>query len=249
MKHILIIACVLYFTFDTIAQKHGAVKQFRLKNHVKIDMIYIAPGKFMMGSPASELERNPNREQQHQVTLTRGFWIAKNETSQLVWKQITGKNPSKIKNELHPVEQVSWNQVIAFIQKINKAGAKFRLPTEAEWEYACRAGTTSAYSGERDQVTWHRLNAGGTTHPIGSKKPNAWGVYNMHGNVSELCQDWFEEDISQDSTDPSGPVTGERKVERGGQYTGRLRHTRSADRSSGLPSGSAFFVGFRLVHD
>jgi len=222
---------------------------FALAKNVEIEMIWIAPGSFLMGSPDNELERNEAKEKQHSVTLTKGFWMAKTETSQRVWQSVMKDNPSKIQGDDLPVEQVSWNRAQEFIEKINRGGARFRLPHEAEWEYACRAGTTTAYAGSRDQMTWHSGNSNRTTHSVGSKMANAWGLFNMHGNVSEMCLDWFQEDISEFTIDPKGPATGQRKVERGGQYTGRIRHTRSADRSSNVPDGSAFFVGFRLVHD
>ena len=212
-------------------------------------MVYVTPGSFLMGSPEKELERNAMREQQHEVTISQGYWMATFETSQKVWQKIMKYNPSKIKNEQHPVESVSWNEVQEFISKANKNDGKFRLPYEAEWEYACRAGTTTSYAGHRDLMTWHRGNASATTHPVDSKKSNAWGLHNMHGNVGEWCQDWFTEDISKYNLDPKGPVEGDRKIQRGGQYTGRVRHTRSADRSSSQPSTASFFAGFRLVHD
>lgn len=230
-------------------QGHCETRLFKIAKNVQIEMIWIEPGSFMMGSPDEELERNPEREKQHLVKLTKGFWIAKTETTQEVWQAIMKDNPSRIQGADLPVEQVSWNRSQDFIKKINKKGAQFRLPYEAEWENACRAGSTTAYAGSRDLMSWHSGNSNRTTHPVGSRKANVWGLFNMHGNVSEMCMDWFQDDISDFTLDPKGPTVGERKVERGGQYTGRIRHTRSADRSSGDPNGSAFFVGFRLVHE
>jgi formylglycine-generating enzyme required for sulfatase activity len=248
MKALISILTLLLF-IHLGAQTHGETKSFALKKGVTIEMVWIEPGQFLMGSPENELERNAEREKQHSVTLTKGFWIAKTEITQKVWYAIMENNPSKIQHPDHPVEQVSWNVIQEFIEKIDQNGASFRLPYEAEWEYACRAGTTTAYAGNRDDMTWHSGNSNRTTHPVGTKKPNAWGLYNMHGNVSERCQDWYTDDISKYNIDPKGPASGERKVSRGGQYTGRIRHTRSADRSGGLPDQGAFFVGFRLVHD
>ncbi|MEP1095556.1 MAG: formylglycine-generating enzyme family protein [Cyclobacteriaceae bacterium] len=248
MKCKMILLAVLS-TMSLYAQQHGDAKIFAISKNVEIEMIWIEPGSFLMGSPDNELERNATREKQHAVTLTKGFWIAKTETSQKTWESVMKDNPSKIQGSDLPVEQVSWNRAQEFIRKINKNGARFRLPYEAEWEYACRAGSTTAYAGRRDQMTWHSGNSNRTTHAVGSKTANAWGLFNMHGNVSEMCLDWFQEDISELTIDSKGPATGERRVERGGQYTGRIRHTRSADRSSNVPDGSSFFVGFRLVHD
>ncbi|MEO9967938.1 MAG: formylglycine-generating enzyme family protein [Reichenbachiella sp.] len=231
------------------AQSLGEVRKFDLGDDLTIDMIWVNPGEYLMGSPTSEPERNALNEQQHNVTLSKGFWIAKTEVTQQQWEAVMGNNPSKIIAANHPVEQVSWNEALKFISKINTNGASFRLPYEAEWEYACRAGTSTAHAGVRDQMTWHFGNSGRSTHPVGTKIPNAWGLHDMHGNVSEMCMDWYKDDISNDNLDPKGPASGTRKVERGGQYTGRIRHTRSADRSSGEPAKNAFFVGFRLVHD
>lgn len=249
MKRLLFSTFFLVLTINGYSQKEGDLQKFKLNKNISIDMVYIPSGKFMMGSPENELERNPAREKQHLVTLTKGYWMATTETTQEVWKKIMGENPSKIINPLHPVEQVSWDEVQIFLNVINKSGSKFRLPYEAEWEYACRAGTTTSYAGKRDQMTWHSGNSYRTSHPVATKKANQWGLYDMHGNVSEMCQDWFHEDISADAIDPKGPSSGEKKVERGGQYTGRIRHTRSADRSRDIPSESTFYVGFRLVHE
>ncbi|WP_422362166.1 formylglycine-generating enzyme family protein [Reichenbachiella sp.] len=231
------------------AQTHGESKKFEINDTYSIEMVWIAAGQFLMGSPESESERNPSREKQHQVTLTKGFWIAKTETTQAVWESVMGDNPGKIKSPNHPIESVSWDDTQKFIKKLNKQGAQFRLPYEAEWEYACRAGSTGAYAGDRDVMTWHSGNSGRTTHPVASKEPNAWGLYDMHGHILEMCQDWFTEDVSTYNFDPKGPKNGTRRVQRGGQYTGRIRHSRSADRQSGFPNQNAFFVGFRLVHD
>jgi len=231
------------------AQSHGEGKTFQLNETTAIDMIWMAPGTFIMGSPDSEPERNAILEKQHKVTLTKGFWIATTETTQTAWESVMGYNPSKIKGAQHPVESISWEDAQKFIKKLNNGGAKFRLPYEAEWEYACRAGSSDPYAGNRDEMTWHSGNSNRTTHPVASKAPNAWGLYDMHGHILEMCEDWFTEDISQFSIDPKGPKKGIKRVERGGQYTGRIRHSRSADRQCGFPHQNAFFVGFRLVHD
>lgn len=244
-----IITLIFSCTFTLRSQSHGESKIFHLKEGQSIEMVWLAPGEFMMGSPESEPERNATREKQHQVILTKGFWIAKTETAQIIWESVMGYNPSKIRGSNHPIESVSWEDAQEFIKKLNKRGAKFRLPYEAEWEYACRAGTAEAYAGDRDAMTWHSGNSGRTTHPVASKEPNAWGLYDMHGHILEMCQDWFVEDISEYTKDPKGPKKGTKRVERGGQFTGRIRHSRSADRQCGFPNQNAFFVGFRLVHD
>lgn len=247
--HLTFLLMLLALNSTCLAQQHGEIKTFQITGEYSIEMVWIGPGEFLMGSPIGEAERNADREIPHKVKLTKGFWMAKTETTQQLWKAVMGDNPSKIQGSDHPVEQVSWNRAQLFIKELNRRGAQFRLPYEAEWEYACRAGTTTPYAGNREQMTWHSGNSGRTTHPVATKSPNAWGLYDMHGNVSEMCLDWFVEDISDYSLNPHGPESGTHKVERGGQYTGRIRHTRSADRSRGLPDNSAFFVGFRLVHD
>ena len=247
-----IILALVTFTLSTsqlFAQKLGETRLFKITDDIHIEMVWIEPGQFLMGSPESEPERIPQREQQHEVKITKGFWIAKTETTQKVWQAVMNSNPSKIKGKNLPIESINWNEAQVFIKKLNQSGAKFRLPYEAEWEYACRAGTNGPYAGERDLLTWHRGNANDTVHEVGTKSPNPWGLYDMHGNILEMCQDWFTEDISLYSTDPKGPQQGTRRVQRGGQYTGRIRHSRSADRQSYYPDQGAFFVGFRLVHD
>lgn len=242
-----LILCFFFFSM-IFPQKTGDKKTVTLTDGIHIEMVFIEPGSFIMGSPDSELERNAARERQHHVKLTKGFWIAKTETTQLVWKSVLGKNPSKIVNPSHPVENVSYIDVTEFICKLNSEGFEFRLPTEAEWEYACRAGTSTPYAGIRDEMTWHRNNANGTTHPVAQKKPNPWGLYDMHGNVGEITEDYLQEYLS-DSTDPKGPQIGEYKVLRGGQYSGRVRHTRSSDRQRLTKDERLFYVGFRLAMD
>ena len=222
-------------------------KTFELSNNVKIKMIWVQPGTFMMGSPLDEEGRKADREKQHKVTITKGYWLAETEFTQEEWEKIMGNNPSRNKGEKHPVEQVSHNDIQQFLIKINVQNGKFRLPTEAEWEYACRANTTAPYAGDLEEMTWHIGNSGKVSHPIALKKPNAWGFYDMHGNILEKCSDWLQENITTMKIDPKGPKTGVYKVDRGGQFTGRTRHTRSADRQRSLPTSRDFYVGFRLA--
>ncbi|MTI39850.1 formylglycine-generating enzyme family protein [Fulvivirga lutimaris] len=224
-------------------------KEVELAEDVKITMIYVPIGNFTMGSPESELERNAEREKQHKVTITKGFWLAETEFTQAQWEKIMGNNPSLNKAWNHPVDQVSYNDVQSLLTKINKEGKSFRLPTEAEWEYACRAGSDKAYVQPIDDMVWHIGNSGGQLHPVATKKPNGWGLYDMQGNILEWCSDWFIEDNTNESTNPKGPKSGTHKVQRGGQFTGRTKHTRAADRQRGLPDDSDFYVGFRLAAD
>ena len=220
---------------------------FELSGGATIKMIWVEPGTFLMGSPVDENGRTPEREKQHEVKISKGFWLAETEFTQEQWKKVMGNNPSKHKGSNLPVEQVSYNDIEVFLTKINKEYGRFRLPTEAEWEYACRANTTDMYSGARDEMAWHRGNSNVESHPITLKQPNAWGFYDMHGNILEKCSDWFQEDNTSESVNPKGPITGGKRVERGGQFTGRIRHTRSADRQRSSPESRDFYVGFRLA--
>jgi len=232
----------------------GATKTLRLPGGATMEMIYVAPGSFTMGSPGSlgslgsEWEGGRDSDEtQHRVTLTKGFWLGKYEVTQKQWESVMGRNPSDSKGEDLPVENVSWDDCQEFIRKVNahlNCGA--RLPTEVEWEYACRAGTTGSYAGTGilDSMGWYR---GNSTHSVGQKEPNAWGFYDMHGNVWEWCNDWYDGYPSGDVTDPRGPASGSYRVLRGGGMCYDARDCRSANRSglySGTCSGN---FGFRLA--
>jgi len=199
----------------------------------------------------------------HQVTITKAFYLGKYEVTQEQWYQIMGYNPAHFKREKlgfdsrkNPVEQVSWEDLQKFINKLNEkeGGHPYRLPTEAEWEYACRAGSTGKYCfGDNGdllkQYAWYETNSGGKTHSVGQKKPNAWGLYDMHGNVWELCQDWYGTSDYQTSpkVDPKGSKSGSTRVCRGGDWHNGARFCRSANRLSNDPSFRGNGLGFRLV--
>lgn len=238
---------ILLLASTSLFGRQPKKQSFELIKGVEITMIWVEPGTFMMGSPENELERRAHLEKPHQVTITKGFWLAETEFTQENWERIMGNNPSSIKGRDFPVESVSFYDIDALLKKINKKGASFRLPTEAEWEFACRAGTQSAYPIPRDQIAWHRGNANRQLHAVAQKKPNQWGFYDMNGNLLEWCSDWFQEDNTNESVDPKGPTSGTMRVQRGGQYTGRILHSRSADRQRSLPESRDFFVGFRLA--
>lgn len=214
-----------------------------------------------MGSPANEHARE-NDELQHEVTLTRGFWLAETACTQALWQAVMGQNPSSFKGERRPVEQVSWNEVQDFIERINGAVPELeaRLPTEAEWEYACRAGTTTPFSFGED-ITPDQVNYDGNypyregkegqyrreTVEVASLPANPWGLYEMHGNVWEWCQDGYGDYPEGSVADPAGPPTGERRVLRGGSWINGGRGARSAYRNHYEPGIRIHFFGFRLA--
>jgi len=228
----------------------GICRTFNLPGGAEMEMIYCPPGEFMMGSPANE-EGQEGNETQHRVRLTKGFWLGKYPVTQRQWRSVMGGNPSYFKGDDLPVETVSWNDCQEFIKKVNAAlGCGARLPTEAEWEYACRAGTTGAYggTGNLDEMGWFCDNSGGaTTHPVGQKKPNAWGLCDMHGNVWEWCADRYGGYSTGSVSDPQGPASGGRRVLRGGGWSSDARRCRSAGRLSDYPGFRYNSIGgFRL---
>jgi len=227
----------------------------KITNSLGMEFVYIPPGTFMMGSPSSESGRD-NDEKQHRVTLTQGYYMQTTEVTQGHWRAVMGNDPSYFKNcgDDCPVEQVSWNDVQEFIQKLNrKEGTnKYRIPTEAEWECACRAGTSTAYcfgnsASDLSNYAWYNSNSGSKTHPVAQKQPNAWGLYDMHGNVWEWCYDWKGDYPSGSVSDPSGPSSGEDRVLRGGSWVNYARSCRSAYRIGDTPGFRNFDLGFRLV--
>ncbi len=201
-------------------------------------------GTFMMGSPEGEKDRDSD-EIQHKVTLSKGFWIMETEVTQKQWRTVMGSNPSYFRGNALPVEGVSWDDCQDFCQKAKSLGLPVCLPTEAQWEYACRAGTTGAYAGNLDAMAWYGSNSDDKTHPVGTKKPNAWGLYDMHGNVWEWCSDWKGECTPSNITDPVGSKSGSNCVDRGGGWCSNARLCRSAERSGGAPNYRGSGLGFR----
>ena len=228
---------------------------------VRQSMRWIGPGEFMMGSPNKEPERWAD-EILHKVILTQGYWIAETTCTQELWEAVMGSNPSRFKGKKMPVETVSWEDCKEFIGKINELipGLDVRLPTEAEWEYACRAGTeTPFWFGEN--ITTDQVNYDGNNPYNNGKKGeyrektvevyalpcNSWGLYQMHGNVYEWCEDWFGEYDTGTVIDPRGPETGEVRVLRGGGWFDDGGGTRSACRGGGGPANRDGVTGFRLA--
>ena len=225
-----------------------------VKNGITIDMVKVEAGTFMMGA-TSEMQ-NPFDDEKpvHQVTLTNDYYMGKYEVTQALWQAVMGRNPSKFKGVNLPVEQVSWKDCQKFISKLNSmTGRKFRLPTEAEWEYAARGGKRSRgyqYSGSStiSDVAWYLGNGVGiTTQPVGTKQANELGLYDMSGNVWEWCQDWHDSYVSSPQTNPTGAVSGKYRVCRGGNWFYDANACRSSTRNSGAPGDRNIFTGFRLV--
>ncbi len=246
-----------------------------LGKSTNLELALIRSGSFMMGSDKSDREKPV-----HQVTISKPFYLGKYEVTQVQWQAVMGKNPSYFPNcgVDCPVENVSWNMAQEFIKRLNARhdGNTYRLPTEAEWEYAARAGTAGDYAGNVDEIAWYANNAGdqtldadklftidpdpnayakrvinngNRTHPVGTKKPNEWGLYDMSGNVLEWCHDWADGGYygKSPSTDPKGPAIGIAKVMRGGSWGSYAANVRSAFRNLDSPDSFYGDYGFRIV--
>jgi len=254
MKRILGIVTVLGLVgaLTVVAQdvKPGKVEVIDLGKDVKLEMVLIPAGKFKMGSPESEKGQDIH-EPQHEVTLTKPYFMGKYEVTQEQWFEIMGENPNREKGRKLPVTDVSWNECQDFIKKLNKkTDGGYRLPTEAEWEYSCRAGTTTNYS-FGDKITPKDANYYdskiGKPVAVGSYKPNAFGLYDMHGNVWEWCEDRYGDYPAGAVTDPKGPAKGEYRVLRGGSFFDYESLARSSIRTDYTPSSRADNIGFRLA--
>ena len=221
----------------------------------EMEFVWIDPGTYAMGSPESEPGHEKDESPEHEVTITRGFYLGKYEVTQAQWESVMGSSPSFYAGADHPVELVSWNDVQEFVHRWNKAkgDSLFRLPTEAEWEYACRAGTQTAWSfgDDEDSVgdfAWYSGNNDPKgAKAVGTKLPNSWGLYDMHGNVSEWVQDRYGAYASEDQSDPTGPASGNERVHRGGSYSSSPTYLRSGNRSI-MPAGNRLqLTGVRIL--
>ena len=224
-----------------------------VKNGISIDMVKVEAGTFMMGA-TSEMKNSDKYEKPvHQVTLTHDYYMGKYEVTQALWQAVMGSNPSISKGDNLPVEKVSWDDSQKFISKLNSmTGRKFRLPTEAEWEYAARGGKKSCgyqYSGSStiSDVAWYDGNSGNKTHPVGTKQANELGIFDMSGNVYEWCQDRYGSYVSLSQTNPTGAVSGSYRVCRGGSWHGNAICCRSSYRSNETPDSRYIILGLRLV--
>jgi hypothetical protein len=236
-------------TAEIGAGRVGATIGVPLAGNLFMLFSFCPTGSFTMGSPTAEDGRDKD-ENQVSVTLSKAFWMAKTEVTQAQWRAVIGSSPSHFEGDKLPVEKVDWGDAQEFIKKVNDSGVlpagwKMALPTEAQWEYACRAGEFGKYSGGAiDQVSWFDGNSGAKTHAVGTKKSNAWGLHDMHGNVCEWCADWYG-DSPVGGTDPSGPASGNYRVYRGGSWNDNAAHCRAADRIAYFTFHRFNFLGFR----
>ncbi len=216
-----------------------------------ITLLWIPPGSYIMGAPEGTFE-----DKSHTVSLTKGLWMGRTEVTQAQWQSLMGNNPSSFKGPNMPVEQVDWNDANRFARKLTERelsaghlpqGLIFSLPTEAQWEYACRAGSKKDHPEDIDEIAWNLENSGRQTKPAGTKKPNAWGLQDMFGNVSEWCLDWYQPYSSGNETDPRGPKTGHRRVNRGGSWFGSGDSYLHSKREKDIPELRSGFTGFRIA--
>jgi formylglycine-generating enzyme required for sulfatase activity len=240
-------------------------------------MVFIPPGTFRLGSPTNEVDRLSSEGPQTAVTISRGFWIGKYEVTQGEFTAMGSSNPSWFNGNRtaqgganygtdlsRPVEEVSWDGAVAYCEQLTTreraagriaTNSVYRLPTEAEWEYACRGWTSTRFSDGEDpsytnltDYAWYSDNSSLITHPVGQKLPNPWGLYDMQGNVWEWCQDWFGVYPGGIALDPQGPATGAYHVVRGGRWNGLAGDCRSASRFTSVsPILQLHYVGFRVV--
>ena len=255
---------------DTSAPATGR-RFYRAVASAPTNLVFIPPGTFRMGSPTNEADREPAdppfpsgvEGPQTVVTLTKGFYMGKYLVTQAEYVAVMGNNPSAFPDTIRPVEQVSWNDATNYCDKrtlqetaagLIPLGSHYRLPTEAEWEYACRAWTSTRFHYGDDpgytnltNYAWYLDNSGGTTHPVGQKLPNPWGLYDMTGNVAEWCQDWYGVYSGGNVTDPQGPGSGPGRVLRGGIWSLSAKYCRSAWRIAHPQAEGCYCIGFRVV--
>lgn len=223
-------------------------------NSLGMDFVLVPPGVFLMGSPDSDEDAREDERPQHLVTISQPLYLGRYPVTQAQWQAVMGKNPSAFQGENRPVERVTWEDAQAFIRKLNaqEGHVRYRLPSEAEWEYACRAGSRTRYCSGDDAgllkpYAWYWGNSGGKTHPVGQKQANAWGLYDMHGNVWEWVQDRYGEYPAGAVLDPEGPSSGTNCVLRGGGCCNYASRCRAAYRDFNTPGGRYSNVGFRLA--
>ncbi len=250
-----VLLCILLVCGSATSTSAQQLKQ--ITNSIGMTLVLILPGTFTMGSPEEEFGRKPG-ETQHQASISNWYYLGRYEVTQGQYEEVMGNNPSKFKGAKNPVETVSWEDAVSFCNKLSElpeekaAGREYRLPTEAEWEYACRATSTTTYSsGDSEEslgeYAWFGEGGKGKTHAVGLKKPNRWGLYDMHGNVWEWCQDWYADYPPDASTDPLGRNRGSVRVYRGGCWHSVAGGCRSAFRPGSIPSYRGSYFGLRVA--
>jgi formylglycine-generating enzyme required for sulfatase activity len=253
-KKVFVASIVLFIASLVLAEQRGSPPVNNSQGGDKVreqsaqgDFVQIAAGEFMMGSENGNVDERPV----HKVRISDGLEMSKYEVTQKLWQEMMGSNPSAFKGANLPVQKVTWHDVQAFIKKMNQNSDSYvyRLPTEAEWEYSCRAGSTGDFPQDIDSVAWFYGNSGGRPHPVGTKRPNAWALYDMHGNVWEWCQDWYSEAYYRKSPvlDPMGPESGSLRVVRRGSFLNSAGECRHALRTGITPDYISGDLGFRLV--
>jgi formylglycine-generating enzyme required for sulfatase activity len=242
---------LLIISFFLLLPLKGIAEEY--KNNIGMEFVLIPAGTFLMG-PIGETELADNDEfPRHRVTITKAFYMGKYEVTQEQWVKIMNNNPSRHIGKKLPVDSVSWHEAQEFLEAINdqNPGQQYRLPTEAEWEYAARANSTKSYFFGDDErklprYAWFDETSKDITHPIGKLKPNAWGLYDIYGNVWEWCQDWYGPYPEEAVKDPTGPESGKYRTLRGGSWCYYDRYCRSANRGYNLPDYK-WGLGLRLV--
>jgi formylglycine-generating enzyme required for sulfatase activity len=252
---VIVLVGALTFVGYLISRPDTQLRAKIKKNRIGMEFMPVPAGTFVMGSENGKSDERPT----HQVTISHEFLIGRYEVTCAEWKAVMGREPNSPKGDLYPVQFVSWDEAQEFIRRLNQQndGYSYRLPTEAEWEYACRAGSTGEYADELNFIGWYAENSDNKVHKVGYKHPNAWGLYDMEGNLSEYCQDWYGESYYAQTpgTDPPGPTSGTERVLRGGSFSdlGPLSDQyhnsklRSATREKTAPSYILDDRGFRLV--
>ena len=254
-KHIFILF-LLVATFINVSAQVANESQNKITFTVKgvsFDMIKVKAGTFYMGATSEQQNPGDDEKPAHKVILTRDYYIGKTEVTQALWIAVMGGNPSEFEGANKPVDNVTWDACQTFVKKLSAAtGKKFRLPTEAEWEFAARGGNNSKhyqYSGGHYalDVAWYNKNSGGTTHEVATKQPNELGIYDMSGNVWEWCSDWKGDYSSSVQYNPTGPASGSIRVTRGGSWNYGARRCRSSRRFNNGPDNCFNYLGLRLA--
>jgi len=243
-----------------VLTQSGREMVVRLRNDVTMKLVLVPAGSFLMGSPDNEPNRDRDEGPRRTVTLGKGFFVGVTEVTQEQYEAVMEDNPSTFQGPRNPVEEVSWEDAVAFCKELSRlSGRNFHLPTEAQWEYACRAGTQTIYHSGNSLEQLKQVGCFASdpanvksTRPVASLAANAWGLYDMHGNVWEWCSDWYTADAygtGGNVTDPAGPASGSERILRGGSWSDEPQDCRSAVRECQPPGYSDDDIGFRVVCD